>query len=78
VLRAIFVEDWDVSEPVRPFASREEMTREAQQVRVNHNLSPDTVIADIAAVLRDHVDPVAFKKCLERLGPEAQDFWSVP
>ena len=76
VLRAIFVEDWDLSEPVRPFGTRAEMSREAQQVRVNHNLSPDTVIADIAAALRAHVDPVAFEQCLERIGPEAREFWT--
>jgi len=77
VLRAIFVEDWDLSEPVRPFASRTDLTREVQQVRVNHNLSPDTVIADIAVALRSQVDPVAFEACLGRIGPEARDFWAV-
>ena len=44
VLRAIFVKDWDVSEPPVPFADRQVLTEEVRQVRVNHNLTPDNAI----------------------------------
>jgi uncharacterized protein (DUF2267 family) len=36
-LRALFVADWDISEPKRPFEDRGPMTEEAQSFRPLHN-----------------------------------------
>lgn len=77
ILRAIFVADWDVDEPKRPFGSRESMTREVQSLRGNHNFAPDSAIRDVAAALRQHVDEVAFDRVLATLPEGAADFWRV-
>lgn len=76
VLRAIFVSDWDVDEPLRPFLSREEMSREARDLRPDHNFSTETAIADVAAALRRHIDGSAFDCALEQLPPAARAFWT--
>lgn len=40
VLRALFVADWDLDEPRRPFEDRAIMTREVQSLRPDHNFAP--------------------------------------
>jgi uncharacterized protein (DUF2267 family) len=75
VLRAIFVSEWDVERPIKPFGSREEMTEEVKGLRRDHNFSPDTAIADVAFVLRQSVDPLAFRSALKSLPQEASAFW---
>ncbi|THF54102.1 DUF2267 domain-containing protein [Allorhizobium terrae] len=77
VLRAIFVSEWDVSRSIKLFGSREEMTQEVKGLRRDHNFSPDTAIADVAFVLRQSVDPVAFQRVLNELSPEASAYWAV-
>lgn len=75
VLRAIFVSDWDAGAPVQPFADRAALTREVLAFRGDHNVSPASSIADVAAALRRHVDPDAFERGLARLPPEARAYW---
>lgn len=75
VLCALFIAGGDGAPP-RPFASREEMTREVQALRQHHNLSPDTAIRDVATALRRHVPVEAFERVLASLPPEAADFWA--
>jgi len=75
VLRAIFVSGWDPEQPPRPFGTREELTREAQSLRRDHNFSPDTCIGDVARALSRHVDRSAFAAALERLPADARAFW---
>lgn len=75
VLRALFVSGWDIAEPIRPFAERDVLTREVQAFRGDHNVSPQTAIADVAAALGRHVDPAAFVRVLDRLPPAARAFW---
>jgi uncharacterized protein (DUF2267 family) len=77
VLRAIFVADWNMSEPRRPFESRPVLGREVRQFRIDHDFSPDTVIEDIAAVLARHVDRRDFARALADLPAEAREFWAV-
>lgn len=77
VPRAIFVADWDISEPIRPFGSREEMTREAQALRLHHNLTPDNAIEATAWAVRRSVLPAAFDRALAQCPPEAAEFWRV-
>ncbi|MGS4947794.1 DUF2267 domain-containing protein [Meridianimarinicoccus sp. RP-17] len=77
VPRAIFVKDWSISDPPEPFADRAEMTREAQQVRVNHNLTPDNAIEATAWALRRSLDQRDLDRVLEQIGPEALAFWHV-
>lgn len=75
VLRAIFVSDWDVDAPARPFAARDELMKEVLAFRHDHNLSTETAIEDVTTVIRRHVDPAAFEQVLRILPPEARDFW---
>ncbi len=77
VPRAVFVADWDISEPTRPFGSREEMTREAQALRPHHNLTPDNAIEATAWAVRRSVLPADFARALAACPPEAEAFWAV-
>lgn len=77
VLRAMFVAEWDLQEPAAPFAERRTMTREVQAFRGDHNVSPDTAIADVAAALRRNVDEAMLDRVLVRLPAGAVDFWRV-
>lgn len=75
VLRAIFIAAWDLEEPRSPFSGRTTMTLEVQAFRGDHNISPDTAIADVAAALRKNVDEAKLDRVLARLPAGAADFW---
>jgi uncharacterized protein (DUF2267 family) len=77
ILRAIFVADWNTSEPKQAFEDRQAMTRDVQSLRRNHNLSPDTCLRDVTIALRKNIDEAAFERVLEMLPPGAADFWRV-
>ncbi|RVT87046.1 DUF2267 domain-containing protein [Rhodobacteraceae bacterium CCMM004] len=76
VLRAIFVQEWTPGAPV-PFASRDEMTREAQALRRNHNLTPDAAIEATAWALRRSVRQAELDRVLARLPEGSTAFWHV-
>ncbi|MBF9035736.1 DUF2267 domain-containing protein [Rhodobacterales bacterium HKCCE2091] len=76
VPRAIFVAGWQVAEPL-PFGERAAMVREAQAVRKDHNLTPDTCIDAVAWTLRRYCDPAALDRVLARLPEGAAAFWRV-
>jgi len=76
MLRALFISDWDPQEPPEQGWDRTLLTHEVQQLRGDHNFSPDTAIRDVAVALRRHVDEAAFEKCLARLPLPAWEFWS--
>lgn len=73
--RALFVADWNVDEPKRPFEDRAIMTKEVQSLRSGHNFSPDSAIHDVAAALRQNIDEIAFDQVLAGLPQGAQHFW---
>ncbi|HEU5048269.1 MAG TPA: DUF2267 domain-containing protein [Rickettsiales bacterium] len=75
LLRAIFVESWNIQEEKLPFADRESLAREVRSFRRDHNFSPDSAIADVARALRKHVELASFSRMLMSLPTEAQDFW---
>ncbi|QGM96654.1 DUF2267 domain-containing protein [Methylocystis parvus] len=77
VLRAIFVFDWDIREPKRPFERRELMTAEVQSLRRDHNFSPDTAIRDVATALRRNLNEADLDRVLSVLPKEAVEFWRV-
>lgn len=77
VVRAIFVEDWMPSPP-RPFPDRAMLQAKVKAVRRDHNLAPDTAIADVAAALRrSRIDVRALDRVLAGLPEGARDFWAV-
>ena len=73
--RALFVADWDVDEPKRPFEDRAVMTKEVQSLRSEHNFAPETAIHDVACALRRNVDETAFERALSMLPDGASEFW---
>jgi uncharacterized protein (DUF2267 family) len=77
VLRAIFVSDWNIDEPKRPFQDRALMTREVQSLRKDHNFAPDTAIRDVATALRRNMDETVLGRVLAALPEGATDYWSA-
>ncbi|BBM04095.1 DUF2267 domain-containing protein [Microbulbifer sp. GL-2] len=76
-LRALFIEQWDVTEKKKPFADLQTMTQEVRNLRPDHNFSTDTAIQDVAWALRKHVNEEVFDRMLDTLPAEAKAFWSV-
>jgi uncharacterized protein (DUF2267 family) len=77
VLRAIFVADWDVQEPLRQFASIAEMTEEVKAFRRHHNFSPDNAIKDVVVALRKNINQSDLDHVLASLPTGAADFWRI-
>jgi uncharacterized protein (DUF2267 family) len=75
VLRALFVADWNLEEPRRPFEDRAVMIQEVRDLRAEHNFAPDTAIQDVARALRRHVDEAAFDRVLKSPPSGAWEFW---
>jgi uncharacterized protein (DUF2267 family) len=77
LLRALFVADWNLDEPRRPFGDRAAMTKEVQALRPDHNVSPDSAIRDVARALQQAVDADALDRVLARLPDGAAAFWRL-
>lgn len=79
VTRAIFVEDWTPDNDPEPFPGRAALQQEVKSVRPDHNLAPETAIADVAAALRrSSIDTRALDRVLGELPAGAAAFWKVP
>lgn len=76
VVRAIFVADWNLDEPVLAFGDRKSLTRDVQALRQDHNFAPDSAIADVAAALWQMVDTKALRACLDALPTDAARYWA--
>jgi uncharacterized protein (DUF2267 family) len=77
VLRAIFVMNWDVTQPPAPFYDRAALTKEVQAVRPHHNLTPDHAIEATAWALWRCVNTRDMERVLENLPNGASSFWHV-
>ncbi len=77
VLRALFVADWRLEEPV-PLGSRADWTAEAMALRPQHNLTPKNCVEATALALRKSVLRADLDRVLASLPPFASDFWSTP
>jgi len=77
VLRAIFVNGWDVTKPPVPFSERSALIKEFQQVRVNHNLTPGNAIEATAGAIRRCTNKQDFERVLAQMPIEARAFWHV-
>jgi uncharacterized protein (DUF2267 family) len=75
VIRAIFVADWDVGQPVTPLPDRAGLQDEIRGLRHNHNLSTPSAMEDVAQALRHNMDQADFQRMLEILPSEAAAFW---
>lgn len=74
-IRALFVAEWDVDEPVKPFTERKEMTAEVKSLRADHNFATDNAIGDVAWALRRNVDNGDLDRVLSLLPEPAGQFW---
>jgi uncharacterized protein (DUF2267 family) len=77
VPRAIFVAGWVPTDPPLPFAPRADMTREAQALRPNHNLTPENAIEATARALWRSVRHADLQAVLATLPDCAGEFWDV-
>lgn len=78
VLRALFVADWNLSDPPTPPGNRKDWTAEARALRRHHNIAPENCVAATAYALRRAVLGEDLDRVLARLPPFAIDFWSTP
>jgi uncharacterized protein (DUF2267 family) len=74
--RALFVQDWDIDEPRRPFEDRSTMTAEVQELRPQHNYAPENSIRAVARALRRNLDEAEFDRVLATLPQGAAEFWA--
>jgi uncharacterized protein (DUF2267 family) len=77
VLRALFVADWHLSDPVPP-GTRADWTAEAMVLRPHHNLTPAHCVAATALALRKSILRADLDGVLATLPPFAAEFWSTP
>lgn len=77
VPRAIFVQDWDLSDGPVPFADRSSLIAEARALRKHHNLTPDNAIEAVAWALRRSVRQADLDRVLEGFPEAAREFWAV-
>jgi len=75
MVRALFIEDWDLAQPVRPFGEAADWLADVRSVRHRHNFSPPDAVASVATALRRHVDELAFERVLANLPPQARRYW---
>lgn len=76
LLRALFISDWDTSEPPVAFGDRAAMAEEVLTLRPGHNSSTPTAIHDVAFGVRKHLaNPAAFDAVLATLPEGAREFW---
>ncbi|WP_198970282.1 DUF2267 domain-containing protein [Xylophilus sp. ASV27] len=76
VVRALYLEGWEVDAAPQPFTDRTALLAEVRAVRHEHNFSPDNAISAVAAALRKRVDQEAFDRVLGALPEGARDYWS--
>lgn len=77
VLRALFVADWQLADPVPP-GTRADWTAEAMALRPHHNLTPPNCVEATALALRQSVLREDIDRVLVTLPPFAAVFWSTP
>lgn len=78
VPRAIFVADWNLSEPPALPGSRADWTDEAKALRPDHNLTPDNCVEATAIALRKSVRRDDLERVLTALPGFAREFWDTP
>ncbi|MDJ0638384.1 MAG: DUF2267 domain-containing protein [Paracoccaceae bacterium] len=77
VLRAIFVQNWDVTSPPVPFAERNVLISEVKSLRKDHNLTPDNAIDATAWALWRCTNHRELERVLDTLPGPAKAYWQV-
>jgi len=76
-LRALYVTDWNLDEPLLPFSDLETMNAEVRQLRRQHNFAIDSAIPVVAKNLWRFVDTERFQSTLDQLPTGAKEFWTT-
>jgi uncharacterized protein (DUF2267 family) len=77
VLRAIFIEDWNLTLPLTPMPGMEQLRAEVKAIREAHNFSTDMAIAEVALALRQNMNELDYSLMLKNLPTEAARYWKV-
>jgi len=77
VLRAIFVEEWDLASATTPFPDPETQLKEVMSIRPDHNVSPPSAIHDVAVALRNALKKEDYALMMKNLAADARQFWMV-
>ena len=77
ILRAIFIEDWNLASPVTPMPGKEKLRAEVKAIREAHNFSTDTAIAEVALALHRNMNELDYNLMLKNLPAEAATYWKA-
>lgn len=77
VLRAIFVQGWDIAAPPRPWPTRETLRQEMLALRQDHNFCPPEMLEPVLRAITGTIRRPDLDRVLTRIGPRAQAFWTV-
>lgn len=77
VARAIFVADWVPARRPDSWGAHADLTREAQAVRPDHNLTPDNCIDAVAWALRRAIRAPDWARAMAALPDSARAFWHI-
>jgi len=75
VLRAIFIEEWNLAATVTPFPDAVTLAAEVCAIREAHNFSTPTAIREVAEALRHAMKPEGHAAMLAKLPADAKGFW---
>lgn len=75
VVRALFLEKWNPSQPIVPAGSHEELLNEVRSLRPDHNFSPATALESVGEGLRAVLPDDAFTRVLDALPPDLRGYW---
>lgn len=77
VLRAIFVEGWDVAVVPRFFLGAASFHRHVVERLSPHVVPPDTIVEDVVACVTAHADPFDLTKAIGVLPPGLASVWQT-
>jgi uncharacterized protein (DUF2267 family) len=74
--RGIFIEGWRPAEPA-PLLSAHDLTRSVTDDLASHHVPPDTIVADVLAVLAEGAEPAIAKTMRDQLPAVLKPLWPV-
>jgi uncharacterized protein (DUF2267 family) len=72
--RGIFIEGWRPADPL-PLVSADAFLREVVERLAPHIIPPDTIVADVFAVLAEHSEPQDTQIMRAQIPPPLQPLW---
>ena len=72
--RGIFIEGWRPAEP-QPLKSADELLREVTESLAPHHVPPDTIVADVFAIIAKHSEPPTSKTMRDQIPAPLKPLW---